>query len=88
MSRGNWGIQEAHTIREVSKNGSNSVVRIRTIKTLDGQLFIDVRNWYNRRGEVGYPNMGKGIWIPADNASEAVEGVLEAISTTFGKVSE
>lgn len=81
MTKSNWGIKTAQLVRETPKPGvNNSVIRVRSIETLDNNCFVEVRNWYNRRGQTGYPNMGKGIWIPVDSTGEVVEGLLEGIA--------
>ena len=64
---GNWGVADARVIQEVEKpNAPNSIVRVRVMWTADGKRFVDIRNWFNNQGQEGFPNMGKGIWIPMD----------------------
>lgn len=65
--KGNWGVKSANVVMEQEKaNNESSIVRVRIIETLDDQKFVDIRNWYNKQGEVGCPNMGKGIWLEMD----------------------
>jgi len=68
-AKGSWGIKKAKVIAEYEKpNAENSIVRVRTIETLDGEQFVDIRNWYNKQGEDDFPNQGKGIWVPRDTS--------------------
>jgi len=75
---GNWGIEDARVLTERDKpNAESSIVRTRVIWTRDGQKFLDIRHWYNNNGDEGYPNQGKGAWLPMDK--EVLLGVREAI---------
>lgn len=63
-NNGNWGIKNAEVVMEQEKAwASNGIVRVRIIETKDGKKYVDIRNWYNKQGEDGCPNMGKGIWL-------------------------
>ena len=84
---GNWGIEDARVLTEVDKpNSRSSVVRTRAVWTRDGQVFLDIRNWYNKGDEEGHPNMGKGIWLDMDrevleSVREGIDAALEAYAT-------
>lgn len=80
-TNGNWGIKVAKVVQEISKpNSENSVVRVRLIETNDDQEFVDIRNWYNKQDETDYPNMGKGIWLPA------TKEVLQQVASSLDEI--
>ena len=79
MNNGNWGVRSRTVVSTIEKPNSNGCIRVAVIETKDDMKFVDIRNWYDKAGEEGYNNPGKGIWLPMD--ADVLGNVVIAVGT-------